>query len=118
MRAVACACLAAVLALGAAAVSAQEAVGGDVAPCCFTNPRYAGVCKVVPGEGDTCATILAYLNNQTSAGKTYCGSTTIRGGWTQVPCEGEQSASACTVHPTGQLDLAGTREAFELPARR
>jgi len=66
-------------------------------PCCFTNPRYTGVCKVVPGEDETCSDILAYLNNQNSVGKSYCGNTTIRGGWTQVGCDsGGESASACT----------------------
>ena len=66
-------------------------------PCCFTNPRYTGVCKVVPGEDETCSDILAYLNNQNSVGKSYCGNTTIRGGWTQVACDsGGESASACT----------------------
>ena len=61
----------------------------EAAPCCFTNPNYTGVCTVYPAEGETCADILAYLNNPMSAGKTYCGGTKIRGGWTQVDCEGE-----------------------------
>lgn len=66
-------------------------------PCCFTNPRYTGVCTVVPGEDETCADILAYLNNQSSGGKSYCGNTTIRGGWTQVECDAEgQSTPICS----------------------
>lgn len=54
--------------------------------CCFTNPQYSGVCAVEPGEDETCSSILAYLNNPRSQGKTYCGSTSIRGGWKQVTC--------------------------------
>ena len=56
-------------------------------PCCFTNPRYSGVCAVEPGEGETCQSVLDYLNNPQSHGKTYCGSTNVRGGWKQVTCE-------------------------------
>jgi hypothetical protein len=70
-------------------------------PCCFTNPRYTGVCKVVPAEDETCGDILAYLNNQSSVGKSYCGNTTIRGGWTQVNCDADnQSVAACEAPPT------------------
>jgi hypothetical protein len=57
--------------------------------CCFNNQRYTGTCEVTPGEGESCASILAYLNNPSSTGKSYCGSTTIRGGWSQVQCGGE-----------------------------
>lgn len=56
-------------------------------PCCFTNPRFSGVCRVTPGEDETCGSILAYLNNPNSTGKPYCGGTTVRGGWSQVSCE-------------------------------
>jgi hypothetical protein len=55
--------------------------------CCFTNRAYVGVCVVTPAENETCATILAYLNNPQSKGKDYCGKTTIRGGWQQAACE-------------------------------
>jgi hypothetical protein len=54
--------------------------------CCFTNPRHAGTCEVTPGAGETCGSILAYLNNPNSQGKTYCGNTTIRGGWQSASC--------------------------------
>ena len=54
--------------------------------CCFQNPRFTGTCEVTPDEGETCASILTYLNNQASVGKNYCGNTTIRGGWKQVEC--------------------------------
>lgn len=56
-------------------------------PCCFTNPGYAGTCKVQPAEDETCASILAYLNNPMAEGKSYCGGTTVRQGWTEVSCE-------------------------------
>ena len=56
--------------------------------CCYTNPQYAGVCAVQAGEGETCASIRAYLNNPTSQGKNYCGNTSIRGKWKQVKCAG------------------------------
>ncbi len=58
-------------------------------PCCFTNPGYTGVCRVVPTQDETCAGILAYLNNPGSAGKAYCDNTAIRGGWVQAKCNAE-----------------------------
>jgi hypothetical protein len=60
-------------------------------PCCFNNPAYSGTCKVQPAEDETCASILAYLNNPMAEGKSYCGGTTVRQGWTEVSCE-ERSA--------------------------
>lgn len=90
--------LVACIVLTAAAISplAAEPVasnngGGDT--CCFTNPRFTGVCEVTTGPDETCSDVLAYLNNQESVGKTYCGNTTIRGGWAQVECDG--AASMC-----------------------
>ncbi|HHQ49123.1 MAG TPA: hypothetical protein ENK19_09625 [Acidobacteria bacterium] len=56
-------------------------------PCCFENDRYSGVCKVYPDDDETCADILAYLNNPMATGKTYCGNTHIRGGWRQADCK-------------------------------
>jgi hypothetical protein len=58
-----------------------------VRACCYTNPRYSGVCAVEPGEGESCASVLAYLNDPQSQGKSYCGSTSIRGGWKTKRCE-------------------------------
>lgn len=55
--------------------------------CCFTNPRYTGVCVVTPAEDESCSSILAYLNNPNSVGKPYCGGTSIRGGWAQLECK-------------------------------
>ena len=66
--------------------SADDATAaGDT--CCFTNPRFTGVCKVTLGEDESCSSVLGYLNNPNSAGKPYCGGTPIRGGWQQVSCE-------------------------------
>lgn len=77
---------------------------GEAAECCFANPRYSGVCTVEPGEDETCASVLAYLNNPNSQGKTYCGNTSIRGGWKQVACvrarsSGPWSSSAGAPRP-------------------
>jgi hypothetical protein len=68
------------------------------APCCFHNPGYAGTCKVEPADDETCAGILAYLNNPVAQGKSYCGGTTVRQGWAEVACEesSKESASATT----------------------
>ena len=87
----------------AAVISAENmAVGGET--CCFTNPRYSGVCQVTTGPDETCADILAYLNNQASTGKTYCGSTKVRGGWEQVDCE--SSESSCSPRPSESASSA------------
>ena len=61
--------------------------------CCFTNERYTGTCIVTPNEGETCESILAYLNNPSSTGKDYCGGTHIRGGWAQVDCDAAKPAA-------------------------
>ena len=59
-------------------------------PCCFDHDGYQGHCKVTPAEGETCASILEYLNTAGTVGKTYCNNSKWRGGWTQVDCsEGE-----------------------------
>ena len=55
-------------------------------PCCFTNKSYSGVCRVVPTADESCASVLAYLNDPNSSGKSYCGSSATRGGWAQVRC--------------------------------
>ena len=73
----------AVATMGGAGVTAQEQ-GRE--RCCFTNPRYAGVCSVIPDPGVSCADVLEYLNSPNSTGKDYCDSTPLRGGWEQVDC--------------------------------
>ena len=55
--------------------------------CCFTSSGFTGVCEVTPGEGETCSSILSYLNSPNSVGKSYCGNTKERGTWKQVDCE-------------------------------
>ena len=62
---------------------------GDETVCCFTNPAFAGVCRVTPSGDETCESILQYLNTPHSTGKGYCGNTTIRGGWQRVDCPDE-----------------------------
>jgi len=78
--------------------AAETTSGGD--SCCFNNPRFTGTCKVMTGPDETCSDVLAYLNNQASVGKTYCGNTKVRGGWAQVACEGQ--ASMCAAAPTSE----------------
>ena len=71
-----------------ASVAAGRSAAGEAKdPCCFTNQRYTGVCQVTPGVDESCASILAYLNNPNSSGKGYCGGTSVRGGWQQASCE-------------------------------
>jgi hypothetical protein len=64
------------------------AVAEEPAPekCCFTNPRLTGKCEVTLAKGETCATVLDYLNNPNSQGKAYCENTTVRGGWQSASC--------------------------------
>jgi hypothetical protein len=83
-----------VVALGIGLVAVSFLIGPEVrtaaaeqGKCCFTNPRYTGICEVTPGEDESCSSILAYLNNPNSTGKAYCGGTAIRGGWQQASCD-------------------------------
>ena len=55
--------------------------------CCFKNSAYSGVCEASPAKGETCKSILDYLNTPNSAGKSYCGGTQIRGGWEATSCK-------------------------------
>jgi hypothetical protein len=57
--------------------------------CCFVRAGYQGVCHVTPGEGETCESILKYLNTPGTVGKSYCGGSKLRGGWKQTDCEPE-----------------------------
>lgn len=70
-------------------ISPRGDTASEADTCCYANPGYSGTCAVTPGEGESCASILAYLNNPTGHGKTYCGGTKVRGGWKQVACEEE-----------------------------
>jgi hypothetical protein len=75
------------------AATLPPGAAGAAEPCCFANDRYQGVCTVVPGDGETCTTVLDYLNNPMSTGRTYCGGTKVRGGWVAVDCSTGKSAS-------------------------
>lgn len=77
---------------GAEPPATETAIGNDT--CCFSNPRYSGTCQVTTGPDESCSDVLAYLNNQASVGKTYCGNTKVRGGWAQIECEGNASMCA------------------------
>jgi hypothetical protein len=72
----------------AAPQSKAPVVAQDEPPtkCCFNNPRHSGTCVVEPGKDESCGSILAFLNNPMSQGKTYCGNTQVRGGWKSVSC--------------------------------
>lgn len=74
-------------------LAASTGGSGSPARCCFTHPRYVGTCEVEPGADETCQSILAYLNNPQSQGKTYCGNTGIRGDWKATACEARPSGS-------------------------
>jgi hypothetical protein len=84
---------------GASAGEPKAATAGRP-PCCYTNPQYAGPCAVQPVKGETCASILAYLNNPRSEGKSYCSNTNIRGGWKRARCaRGNREVGAGGVEP-------------------
>jgi hypothetical protein len=68
------------------ALIAQAPLASPAQSCCFANDAYEGVCTVTPGQGETCGSILAYLNNPLSTGKSYCNGSAIRGGWVRVDC--------------------------------
>ena len=77
----------AVLLGAAAAASAPAQQKKPKPPCCFNHPQFAGTCSVEPAASETCSSVLGYLNNPNAAGKSYCNSTTIRGGWKSVSCK-------------------------------
>jgi hypothetical protein len=77
--------------------------------CCFTNPAYTGVCQVTPQEGETCGSILSYLNTPNSVGKTYCGETNIRGGWQQSSCSARVQAPPPPARPAEDTASANRR---------
>ena len=85
------------------------------ADCCFENTGYAGVCVVQPAEGETCASILDYLNNPSSSGKSYCGFTEIRGGWKEISCQEETTSPRSSV-PTRIPDRVGPGPHWDSPS--
>jgi len=90
------------------AVLAPALVAGSAEPCCFASDRYEGICKVTPGEGENCQSILAYLNNPMSTGKSYCDGTSVRGGWVQADCKTGKSVA--------QQGTAGSTPTAQKPA--
>jgi hypothetical protein len=96
------------LALAADLNASEPADGiGGAGSCCFTNPRFNGVCQVVPAGDETCASILGYLNNPNSVGKTYCGNTQVRGGWAQIDCTQQSARSSSASAPACDAPDAG-----------
>ena len=77
-----------------AAETDETAAATQQGACCFENPRFSGTCQVTPGPEESCGSILGYLNNPNSVGKSYCGNTKVRGGWSSVSCEGAASTTA------------------------
>jgi hypothetical protein len=76
-----------------------RAVADSRPACCFTNPQYSGTCAAEPGKDETCVSILEYLNNPRSQGKTYCENTSIRGGWKQAECAKKSGSATADPRP-------------------
>jgi hypothetical protein len=72
--------------LALAGMAASAATARQAVQCCFSNAAYAGTCVVDRIGDETCASILAYLNDPKSQGKAYCSNSTIREGWREVDC--------------------------------
>jgi hypothetical protein len=106
ISAIAGAAAALALVLGAVAPGRHAEAAPVATRCCFTNRSYAGVCQVQPAQDETCASILSYLNNPMSAGKAYCNSTPIRGGWRQVACAKKTTAD---LEPGSSRTVIGRR---------
>ena len=107
LAAVACA----VLGLASLRLVADEAGPGQgerkaqgPVPCTFANPQYAGKCtqSVTPAakqtEVEACQVILGCLNDVRCV-KTYCNSTTIRGGWSLVSPKPKDEGGATDAEP-------------------
>jgi len=80
--------------------------------CCFTNQAFSGVCEQTPAKDETCQSILEYLNAPNSAGKAYCGGTSIRGGWQLAACKAEpkgQSADAREQTPRTRMGVGASQ---------
>ena len=77
--------------------------------CCLTNTAFTGVCEETPAPGETCQSILDYLNTPNSAGKAYCGGSSVRGGW---------KLTSCKAAPQGQSTDAAEPETTSATAAR
>jgi len=87
--------------------------GGTTDRCCFNNFRFAGTCEVRIGQNQRCNDILSSLNNFNSVG-TFCGNTTVRGGWTTVKC----AAGSATFEIDSTKDTVSSGSAIEAPRAR
>jgi len=108
----------AVAVIAGLAVLVLARIAGSAEPCCFANDHYEGTCKVIPGKGETCQSILDYLNDPMSTGKSYCGGTSVRGGWVQVDCKtgkpSIQQSAAVSGHKARKPALACEEEVRSL----
>jgi hypothetical protein len=100
----------AALAAAAGAVAAES--------CCFVNDRFSGMCTVRPGQGETCQSALDYLNNPMSSGKSYCGGTSVRGGWIQVDCKTGKPLAPKDEKGSLGSDQCKAKDAYNLPQYR
>lgn len=82
------------LLMAAAGASPQDRPASPL-PCCFRHPSMASMC-VESAKEERCGDILLYLNHPQSTGRTYCQSTSLRGGWTQ-----EVDDDCCRSRPPG-----------------
>jgi hypothetical protein len=78
---------------------ALGAQGASANRCCFVHTGHRGTCIVEPAEGETCESILKYLNSPGTVGKSYCAGSRMRGGWTQVDCNQPQGAAERAAEP-------------------
>ncbi len=92
------------LSVGSIRMAGESEPAGSEDVCCFNNPAYSGTCRVEPAEDETCASILAYLNNPMGQGKSYCEGTKVRQGWQQVTCDETASLAADVTTPRRGCD--------------
>jgi uncharacterized protein (TIGR02246 family) len=98
---------AAILVFMAAVSLPQIAVAEE--RCCLNNFRFAGGCMVVVRGGETCSSVLSYLNNFDSVGKYYCDNTTVRGGWTLSDCGDPAQLTPQTMTPQNNQQFRSTQ---------
>ena len=99
--------LAAILVLIATASLPQIAAAEE--RCCLNNFRFAGGCMVVVRGGETCSSVLSYLNSFDSVGKYYCDNTTVRGGWTLSDCGDPAQKTPQTMTPQSNQQFRNTQ---------
>jgi hypothetical protein len=70
--------------------------------CCFNNWRFSGTCVVQIAWDQQCGDVLSVLNNPMAAATSYCGGTTLRGGWTSLECGGGGSSTSTVPRDTSR----------------